>query len=78
MCMTKGNGFSLFLSMLSYPIAYLAAAVLYKITYVIHGTVTPLVPIADVNTCIISLVLSLNVFSVLIFVIHHSRKASDK
>ena len=57
---------SIILCVLAYPIAYLIAAILWKITSIIN-VFAPIIPTVDIDVCIISLVLCINVISLLRF-----------
>lgn len=57
---------SIILCVIAYPIAYLISAILWKITNIINLFV-PIIPTIDSDICIISLVLCINVISLLRF-----------
>lgn len=57
---------SISLCVLAYPIAYLISAILVEVTYLINIFV-PIIPTIDRDVCIISLVLCINVISLLRF-----------
>lgn len=56
---------SIILSAVSYPIAYFCAIVFYKITYFLNFFIPSLFPTIDTKACILSLVISINVISML-------------
>ena len=58
---------SMIISSLSYLIAYILSVVLYRIIYLLEAFVPGVFPLIDTKTCILSLVISINVISVLHF-----------
>lgn len=63
---SKNAKSSIMLCVVAYPIAYLIAAILWKITSIINFF-APIIPTVDSDICIISLVLCINVISLLRF-----------
>ena len=63
---SKNAKSSIMLCVVAYPIAYLIAAILWKITSIIN-LFAPIIPTVDSDICIISLVLCINVISLLRF-----------
>ena len=63
---SKNAKSSIILCVVAYPIAYLIAAFLWKITSIIN-VFAPIIPTIDSDVCIISLVLCINVISLLRF-----------
>ena len=63
---SKNTNGSIRLCVLAYPIAYLISAILDEILYIINFFV-PIIPSIDRDVCIISLVLGINVISLLHF-----------
>lgn len=63
---SKNAKSSIILCVVAYPIAYLIAAILWKITSIIN-VFAPIIPTVDSDVCIISLVLCINVISLLRF-----------
>ena len=63
---SKNAKSSIILCVVAYPIAYLIAAILWKITSIIN-VFDPIIPTIDSDVCIISLVLCINVISLLRF-----------
>ena len=63
---SKNAKSSIMLCVVAYPIAYLVAAILWKITSIIN-LFAPIIPTVDSDVCIISLVLCINVISLLRF-----------
>lgn len=58
---------SIILSAVSYPIAYFCAIVFYKITYLLNFFIPSVFPTIDTKVCILSVVVSINVISLLRF-----------
>ena len=63
---SKSAKSSIILCVVAYPITYLIAAFLWKITSIIN-VFAPIIPTIDSDVCIISLVLCINVISLLRF-----------
>lgn len=63
---SKNAKSSIILCVVAYPIAYLIAAILWKITSIINFF-APFIPAIDSDVCIISIVLCINVISLLHF-----------
>ena len=55
------------LSAISYPIAYLLSVIIYKITYLLNFFMPSLFPTIDNETCILSLVICINVIAIFNF-----------
>ena len=64
---SKGTKSSIILSAVSYPIAYFCAIVFYKITYLLNFFIPSVFSTIDTKVCILSLVISINVISLLRF-----------
>lgn len=63
---SKNAESSIILCVVAYPIAYLIAAILWKITSIIN-VFAPIIPTIDSDVCIISVVFCINVISLLRF-----------
>lgn len=73
--MTKRKRTSIILCIVSYPLSYLLATLFCTITSFAHGLWSPLIPIADSNVAVISLVICINVISLISFLADKPDKA---